>query len=423
VSKRKPNVFKALRALAVLISVPLVVQFLVLRWIRTSPSEDQTSSHQSIEPQVATSSNPETNVTLWDLLRADARLSRFADVVGEHPDIVRGLAAPKAKLTVYAPTNEAFDKFYFPPDPPPFFGLFIAGYHMGPGVVPADRLASVGTVSSFVNGDIFFDYKQRISVQQKPDGTTTFNHEADYIPPSSDGAAPLVAANGLVHLIGGVLGLPNSTAHAIRTCPQLSTLEMALRRTELAERVYNTNAHISQTVFAPTNAAFDRLGKPAKQFLFTRAGRPYLDAILRFHVVENRTMFSDMYWPHGGAPLIDLHALEESEKEVSFNLPTLQPSQNITVQSRKMHGGQWKLHVFLCGDDDGVDVSVPDILTMDGVVHLVDSLLLPPGSSSKPEEKSWLGRLFHGFWQGSGESIESLIDRLEPYILDTEAAS
>jgi hypothetical protein len=143
---------------------------------------------------------------------------------------------------------------------------------------------------------------------------TTFNHEANYIPP--DGA-PLVAANGFVHYIGGVLGLPNSTAHAIRTRPQLSTLQRALRRTEMAERLYDTNAHISQTIFAPTNAAFERVGKTAKRFLFSRAGRPYLDAILRFHVVENQTMFSDMYWPHGGAALVDLNLLEESEKEVS----------------------------------------------------------------------------------------------------------
>ncbi|KAB5536175.1 FAS1 domain-containing protein [Coniochaeta sp. 2T2.1] len=416
-SKRNPNVFKALRALAVLISVPFLVQFLVSRWTRAPPGEQISVNSQHNKPHVP-SADPETNVTLWELLRADARVSRFADVIGELPDIVRGLSAPKAKFTVYAPVNEAFDSFYFPPDPPPFFGLFLAGYHMGPGFVPADRLASVGTVSSFVNGDIFFDYKQRISVQHNPDGTTTFNHEADYIPPT-DGA-PLVAANGLMHYIGGVLGLPNSTAHAVRTHPQLSTLERALRQTEMAERVYDTNAHISQTIFAPTNAAFDRLGKTAKKFLFTRAGRPYLDAILRFHVVENQTLFSDMYWPHGGADLLDLHVLEESEKE--FNLPTLHRSRNITVQNHKVHG-QWKLRVFLGAEDTGdggVHVSVSDILAMDGVVHLVDSLLLPPRSVS-PEEKSWLSGLFQG---GQGrESIESLIDRLEPYIVDTEAAS
>jgi uncharacterized surface protein with fasciclin (FAS1) repeats len=258
-------------------------------------------------------------MTLWELLRADPRVSRFADVVGELPDIVRGLSAPPAKFTVYAPVNEAFDSFYFPPDPPPFFGLFLAGYHMGPGFVSAEQLASAGTVASFVNGDIFFDYKQRISVQHNPKGMT-FNHEADYIPP--DGA-PLVGVNGFVHYIGGVLGLPNSTAHAVRTRPQLSTFERALRRTGMAERLYDTNAHVSQTIFAPTNAAFERVGKTAKKFLLSRAGRPYLDAILRLHVVENQTMFSDMHWPHNGAPLVDLHMLDGSQKEVSILISTV----------------------------------------------------------------------------------------------------
>jgi hypothetical protein len=68
--------------------------------------------------------------------------------------------------------------------------------------------------------------------------------------------------------------------------------------------------------------------------------------------------------------------------------------------------------------DDGVDVVLPDILAMDGVVHLVDSLFLPPRSFT--EEKSWLGKMFQKAGQGR-ESIESLIDRLEPYIIDAEA--
>jgi hypothetical protein len=69
--------------------------------------------------------------------------------------------------------------------------------------------------------------------------------------------------------------------------------------------------------------------------------------------------------------------------------------------------------------NDGVDVSLSDILTMDGVVHLVDSLFLPARSSR--EEKSWFSRLFQSFGQGR-ETIESLIDRLEPYVMDAEPA-
>lgn len=303
--KKKASLLRALRAVLFLTSLPLITLYIFSKLRSSEESEvplpDQVSA--------ITPTDHESNLTVWDILSNDASVSRFARIVGELPDIVRGLSAPQAKFTVYAPVNEAFESFYFPPDPPPFFGLFLAGYHMGPGPVPAERLSSAGTVSSFVNGDIFFTYKQRISIQQNGN-KITLNHEAEYLP---TGSSPSKAVNGYVHRIGGVLGLPNSTAHVLRTRPQLSKLREGLACTKLAESIYDTNAHISQTLFAPTDAAFDRLGKRATKFLFSRWGRPYLRTLLKYHVVANRTLFSDIYWPHNGSELVDLSKMGVAE--------------------------------------------------------------------------------------------------------------
>lgn len=304
--QRKASLSKALRALFFLISLPLIVQYILSRWNRASSSLSSAPSHQGS----TTPTNPNANLTIWEVLSNDERVSRFAKIIGELPDIVRGLSAPQAQFTVYAPVNEAFESFYFPPDPPPFFGLFIAGYHMGPGPVPAEHLGSIGTVSSFVNGDIFFDYKQRISVQ-RTGKDITLNHEAKYIP---RGDAQSRALNGYIHHIDGVLGLPNSTSHVLRTRPQLSRLREAFSLTNLAETVYDTNSHVSQTLFAPTDAAFDRLGHKAIKFLFSPWGKPYLRALLKCHVISNHTLFSDMYWPHGGAELVDFRKLSVSDR-------------------------------------------------------------------------------------------------------------
>ncbi|KAF4989104.1 hypothetical protein FGRMN_9346 [Fusarium graminum] len=170
--KQKPSVYKALRSLALILSIPLIIQYLVLRWYSAPQIAPATKAH---EPQF------EAHLTVWEILNRDDRVSRFVEIVSKLPDIVRGLSAPQAHFTVYAPVNEAFDSFYFPPDPPPFFNLFIAGCHMGPGPVSAERLATLGTVSSFVNGDIFFTYKQRISVQHTLDGLM-LNHAAQLLP-------------------------------------------------------------------------------------------------------------------------------------------------------------------------------------------------------------------------------------------------
>lgn len=297
---KKNSVWRALRALIFLISIPLLIQYLLFRWYSTSPLPSKLSTQED---------HHEANLTIWEILSNDESVSQFAEIVGKLPDIVRGLSAAQAHFTIYAPVNEAFDSFYFPPDPPPFFGLFIAGCHMGPGLVSAERLPSMSTVPSFVNGDIFFTYKQRISVQQV-EGELALGHQARFLPTTKWQS---IATNGFIHHIDTVLVLPNSTAHAVRTRPELSTLQDGLEMTGLSESIYDTNAHVSQTIFAPTNAAFDHLGKKAIKFLFSHGGRPYLRALLKYHIVANRTLFSDVYWPHGGAEMVDLNQLQNED--------------------------------------------------------------------------------------------------------------
>ncbi|KXH68536.1 hypothetical protein CSAL01_02193 [Colletotrichum salicis] len=413
----KASLPRALRALFFLISLPLLVQYILSRWNRDSQISSSASSGQSSTPPT----DQNANLTIWEILSNDERVSRFAKIIGELPDIVRGLSAPQAQFTVYAPVNEAFESFYFPPDPPPFFGLFIAGYHMGPGPVPAEHLESVGTVSSFVNGDIFFDYKQRISVQHTGKDIT-FNHEAKYVTREDYQSRAL---NGYIHHIDGVLGLPNSTAHVLRTRPQLSKLREAFSLTRLAESVYDTNSHVSQTLFAPTDAAFDHLGHKAIKFLFSPWGKPYLRVLLKCHVVSNHTLFSDMYWPHGGAESVDFRKIAVSNRH-EYNLATLLPKLNLTVGSQ-VTGGRWHLDISpsvqlqVKGKNKPIDVTTSDILTMDGVVHLIDSLILPP-SAVEGQEDSWLRRVFAKLWQ-QDKSIENLVDLLGPYVDEAETVS
>ncbi|RGP64458.1 fasciclin domain family [Fusarium longipes] len=403
-AKQKPSLLRALRALAFIISVPLLVQYLVLKWYTTS----QTTPTSAV-PEDAY----KTNLTVWEVLSNDDRVSKFVEIIGTLPDIVRGLSAPQARFTVYAPVNEAFDSFFFPPDPPPFFNLFIAGCHMGPGPVPEERLPILGTVSSFVNGDIFFTYKQRISVQKDSNGLT-LNHVARVLPINKSRS---VAVNGFIHHIDTVLELPNSTAHALRTRPELSKFRRGLDVSQLSESLYDTNAHVSQTIFAPTNAAFDRLGKKATDFLFSHGGRPYLRALLKYHVVANKTLFSDTYWPHNGASLMDL-GQAETEDSHQFNMSTLHSNLSLQVESRKTHK-KWHLNVLRgrgveADKHNFVPVSTPDIILMDGVMHLVDFVLLPPSFSPR-KETSWLERLVTLLGHGK-PSIEDLVELLGPHI-------
>lgn len=112
--------------------------------------------------------------------------------------------------------------------------------------------------------------------------------------------------NGYVHLIDRVLMMPESTSDLLRDDPKLSKLRKALIDTDVAVTVNDTSTHLGQTVFAPTNKAFDKLGSKANQFLFSPYGKEYLRALLQYHIVANQTMFSNLLFPHNGEAQIPL---------------------------------------------------------------------------------------------------------------------
>lgn len=97
------------------------------------------------------------------------------------------------------------------------------------------------------------------------------------------------------------------------------------------------------TVFAPTDAAFAKI--PADQLNALLADKDQLAAVLTYHVVPGKVM---------------------AEQVVGLdNAPTVQgQSVDIKVESGK---------VFV----DGAMVSATDIETSNGVIHVIDSVILP----------------------------------------------
>lgn len=104
------------------------------------------------------------------------------------------------------------------------------------------------------------------------------------------------AINGFVHHIDSLLYLPNGVADLLRSDPDLQTFHAGLTDTDVAVTINDTQTHLTQTVFAPTNEAFKRLGARASRFLFSPLGKTYLVALLQYHVVMNSTLFTDVYF-------------------------------------------------------------------------------------------------------------------------------
>ena len=90
---------------------------------------------------------------------------------------------------------------------------------------------------------------------------------------------------------------PPKAATIISFLPgEFSTLELGLTKTGLFSVINDTTNHAGGTLFAPSNFAFQRLGPKINGFLFSKYGQKYLKALLEYHVVANRTLYSDAYY-------------------------------------------------------------------------------------------------------------------------------
>ncbi len=132
--------------------------------------------------------------------------------------------------------------------------------------------------------------------------------------------------------------------------PQFTILLQALQTANLVDAVADPEAEL--TVFAPTDEAFtallETLGVSAEDLL----AREDLADILLYHVVEGRVVAQDI-----------LSALDESQ--------ALYPE---TLSGARME-------VTLDGENVMVDdatVITPDVTAANGVIHVIDTVLLPP---------------------------------------------
>lgn len=133
---------------------------------------------------------------------------------------------------------------------------------------------------------------------------------------------------------------------AINT-PSLSTLVAALQAAELVTTLQGPGPF---TVFAPDNAAFDKLPEGTLTTLLDPANKDLLTKILTYHVVAGTYTAGDL-----------------SDGMV---IPTVQ-GQNLTVSI------QDGIVTLTSDTNNVVTVIAADLMQSNGVVHLIDSVLLP----------------------------------------------
>jgi transforming growth factor-beta-induced protein len=153
----------------------------------------------------------------------------------------------------------------------------------------------------------------------------------------------ILGSNGVIHVIDSVL-LPESRSIVEIAVEdgRFTTLVAALQAAGLDDTLSGAG---SFTVFAPTDDAFGKL--PAGTIDALWADIPQLTDILLYHVVDGKVMAQDVV------------GLEDAE--------TLQGTTFMIL----FDGGTVKLN----GDSN---VIITDIEAFNGVIHVIDSVLLPP---------------------------------------------
>jgi len=241
-----------------------------------------------------------------------------------------------AELTVFAPTNEAFEalgpvlaQLLLPQNKAEL--VEILTYHVAAGQVLARQLRNGETIPT-VEGS-------NVTAHITADGA--FINGAQVI------KADVLASNGVVHIINRVI-LPapapgNQTIVQIaQAVPDLSTLVTAVIAGDLVSVLSGPGPF---TVFAPTNEAFAKLGPLVPQLL-KPANKAELVKILTYHVVSGRAFSTDIF--NGEA------------------VPTVQ-GENVIVTV----GAQG---IFI----NKSQVIKADVDASNGVVHVIDTVLIPP---------------------------------------------
>ena len=164
---------------------------------------------------------------------------------------------------------------------------------------------------------------------------------------------PALAENTVT--VGGAPMYPSKTIveNAVNSKDH-TTLVAAVKAAGLVETLSGKGPF---TVFAPTNAAFDKLPKGTVDNLLKPENKKMLTGILTYHVVPGK---------HDAASITK--AIEEGKGKATFK----------TVAGGTLTATLEGKDVILTDEKGGKSkVTIADVMQSNGVIHVVDSVLLP----------------------------------------------
>ncbi len=279
---------------------------------------------------------PEADPTIAELVAGDPAFSTLLAAL-EAAGLAEALDDETATFTVFAPPNEAFG-------PVDVDALLADGealervllYHVVPsGALRASDLSDGQTLTTLAGVDL--------QVRAGPDGV--------FVDGSQVIAADAEAGNGIIHVIDRTLTGSQDLAGVAGILAETSALFETVVAAGLAEAFVNAGAW---TVFAPDNQAFEAAAEVAAGL-----SEEELQAVLQYHVLPSGVVDS--------STLVGLLSENEGEIEVETAQGEMLTITLVDPSTISLNHGQATL-----------DLANLDFFASNGILHLMDGVLLPP---------------------------------------------
>ena len=280
------------------------------------------------EPVVEPEPKPEPQ-PIVDIAVADGRFTTLVAAL-QAADLVGALSS-EGPFTVFAPTDDAFAQLpegtveALLDDIPALTDILL--YHFVASEVQAEDVVMLAKAETLLGE----------SLEIQVENGMGYINDAQVI------ITDIVADNGVIHVIDRVL-LPPQEEEPLGTIVDIAIADGRFETLVAADLAETLSGEDPFTVFAPTDEAFGKL--PAGTIVALLGDIPALPDILLYHVVEGRVLAEDVV------------LLEEAETLLG---------ETITI---RIEDGS----VFI----NDAEVIITDIIADNGIIHVIDSVLLPP---------------------------------------------
>lgn len=201
----------------------------------------------------------------------------------------------------------------------------------------------------------------------------------------------VLASNGVIHVINRVLiprgfelemDEPEPVDDIVDTAIGAGVFNTLVSAAQAAELVDALRSEGPLTVFAPTDDAFAKLPADLVSALLLPENKEQLQQLLLYHVVEGRILSSDLRYYQ--------------------RVPTLQGSNVVIV---KWFNNVWVNFSY---------VTTPNVLATNGVIHIINRVLIPRGFSLNSYSQDKLDALIESQDRAEAPPTEFQLEYLQP---------